>query len=358
MLVERRTGQLGMMPPMHAKVPTAVRQGVPKAGRWLADHILGTLIGLVVAAMVGAAIAALWPSGAHAPLSLAAQWARERARIAAEGWEVTTDRQAELVGDTEPVTILGLHRLEGECSKTAQRSDEMRIYTVTGGQLQRAFSYEPSATGCRAWVFQLASAADLTGSGRSLAFGEFSGGSTAEPTESVPVAIGWDSTARQYVVTPLIAEAPGVMLQVKHGEGQGEVFQTRMRQMFTTPVRLTPSTPPAYGLYEFQIVPRGAEETFIYGLYRLTSGVAAAGPSGPTAEAPIVYQRAQWHVELREGKIAAGWCQLPKHEEVAIVRPQADSSAILQHLANSRTRWINSCEAPLTSEWWEAHHPE
>jgi hypothetical protein len=308
--------------------------------------------------MVGAAIAALWPSGAQAPLSLAAQWARERSRIVIEGWEVTTDRRAELLGDTEPVTILGLHRLEGECSKTRQRSDEVRIYTVTDGRLQRAFSYEPSATGCRAWVFQLVSIADLTGSGRSLAFGEFSGGSTGEPTESVPVAIGWSSAARQYVVTPLIAEVPGVMLEAKHGEGQGEVFQTRMRRMFTTPVRLTPSTSPAYGLYEFRIMPRGEEETFIYGLYRLTSGVAAAGPSGPTAEAPIVYQRAQWHVELREGKIAAGWCSLPKHEEVAIARPQAESSAILQRFANSGTRWINSCEAPLTSEWWEAHHPE
>ena len=346
-----------MMPRMRAKALTAVREGIPKAGRWLADHILGTLVGLVVAAIVGAAAAGLWPNGAQTPLSLEAQWARERSRIAAEGWEVTTDQQAELVGDTEPATILGLHRLGNECSQPGHRSDEIRIYTGADGQLRRALSYEPLATGCRAWVFQLVSTADLTGSGRSLVFGEFSGGSAEEPGESVPVAIGWSPTARQYMVTPLIREPPSVMLQVKHGEGQGENFETRMRQMFTTPVHLTPSTPAGYGLYEFQIVPRGTEETYIYGLYRLTSGVAAAGPSGTTAEAPIVYERAQWHVELREGKIAAGWCRLPEREEAAIVSPRTDSSVILEHLVNSKAGWTNSCEAPLTSEWWETHHP-
>jgi hypothetical protein len=259
-------------------------------------------------------------------------------------------------GNTQTATILGLHHDAGECSKAGQPSDQVRIYEVGDGGLRRTFTYQPVETGCHSWIFRIAATADLTGSGRVAVFGEFLGGLISEPGESVPVAISWNAHSHHYTIVPLITEPPDNLLEAKHAEGQGEGFQREMRRMFLAPTRLTPQTSPAYGASELRFVLQGAEESYLYGLYRLTSGVAAAGASGPTAAAPIVYQRALWHLEVAEDTFAAGWCGLSLHEETAIVPRNVEPSVILDGLVKHGTHWISSCEASLTSKWWAAHH--
>lgn len=333
----------------------SLRTQIPGAGRWLADHILGALIALIVAAGVGATVAILWPGEGAAP-PLASQWEHERAMIADEGWEITTDHQVEMQGNTQPTTILGLHRVTGKCPRSNQPSDEIRAYDVKGGRLQSDFAFQPTETGCGAWIFRLAKTADLTGSGREVVFAEFLGGSFGGPGESIPVAISWSAKLHHYSVVPLITEPPSTLLSAKNAEGQKEVFQARSRRMFITPVRLTSKSPLAYGATEFRFAPHGEEESFLYGLYRLTSGVAATGPSGPTAAAAIVYQRAMWHLEAAQDTFAAGWCDLSLWQEMAVVPFQAEPSSILARLVKHGKRWINSCEAPLLSKWWESHH--
>jgi hypothetical protein len=252
--------------------------------------------------------------------------------------------------------MLGLHRLAGKCSKSDQKSDEIRAYDVDDGHLQSTFSYRPSETGCGAWIFRLARIGDLTGAGRDVVFGEFLGGSFGEPGESIPVAITWSARLERFSVIPLITEPPSTLLRAKHGEGQGEVFQARARRMFLTPVRLRDGSPPAYGASEFRFAPHGADDSFLYGVYRITSGVAAAGPTGPTAVAPVVYQRALWHLEAENDTVAAGWCHLSRHEQAAIVPTRTEPSSVLAGLVAHGRRWFNRCEAPLLSKWWASHH--
>ncbi len=304
---------------------------------------------------VGALIAALLPGDESTPPPLTTQWEHERAQIAREGWEVTVDENVEMHGDSQPSTMVALHRPTGECSSN-QPSDQVRIYDVDNGRLDRAFTYQPTATGCRGWTFHVATANDFTGSGRAAVFGEFNGGPFGEPGESVPVAISWDSQSRRFGVTPLITEPPATLLDATHAEGQGEAFQRRAQHMFLTAVRLTSDTAPAYGVSEFRLVPHGAEGTFLYGIYRLTSGVLAANASGPSVLTQAVYQRAIWHLEAQEESFAAGWCGLARHQEVALVKADEDPSSVLDELVRDGAGWAQSCDAPLTSKWWEAHH--
>jgi hypothetical protein len=339
---------------MRLKLGVTLRDEKPSVGRWMADHILGALIGLAVVTIVGVTAAIVFP-GNGAPPPLATQWERERAAIAEEGWEVTTDRRVEMRGDTQAATILGLHRDAGRCSKVGQPSDQVRIYDVDDGRLQRTFTYQPIETGCHAWLFHIGKTADLTGSGRVAVFAEFVDGAFSGLGESIPVAISWSAHSHHYTLVPLITELPHALLKAAHAEGQGNVFQRESRRMFLTPIRLTSGTSPAYGASELRFVLRGDEDSFLYGLYRITSGVAAAGPSGPTATAPAVYQRALWHLEAGD-TFAAGWCELSLREETAIVAFSIEPSAIMDGFARHGAHWISSCEAPLTTKWWLSQH--
>ncbi len=325
-------------------------------GRWLGDHILGTLVGLGVAAAVGAGIAALWPAGGSASVPLTSQWDKERIRIAEEGWEITTDRQAELTGDTSPVTVIGLHQDRERCSYAHGRSDELRIYGTSGGHLHRLFSFEPTARGCHSWVFRLGPIADLTGSGRLWAFGSFFGGSLSGV--SVPVAIAWNAAHRRFKLTPLITEVPEKLIEAKRAEGQHEAVAKEMQRIILKPVRLTQTTQPAYVVSDFKVVPRPEEDTYLFALYMLTSGVAAANKEGPTATAPVIYQRALWHIDIEGEGIDAGWCGLTKQQMLANTPPESGPEDLLESFAEVGRHWVSSCNAPLLSKWWEAHHPE
>jgi hypothetical protein len=320
------------------------------AARWLGDHILGAVVGIVVAIAAGAIYASLSGGSAAAPPPLAAQWEQERAALAREGWEVTADREVEMRGNTQPVTVLGLH-FEGECKgTTAQPSDQVRIYEVDRGELRRAFLFQPSGIGCHAWTFHLDATADLTGSGRTAVFGEFVGSPLGEPGEKVPVVIAWHEQPRHYIAYPLITEAPTSLLRAIHAEDQPEWFQRHALQMFRQPLHLAADARQvAYGASELHFALHGAEDSYIYGIYRLTSGVPrkAARPGPATPVAPIVYQRAVWHLEALGESVAAGWCRLRAGKMAAIVPGETEPSGV----------WFNACDAPLTSQWWEFHHP-
>jgi hypothetical protein len=332
---------------------------VRAVGRWLGDHILGALVGLAVATIGGLLIAPLFGGSATDPPSLARQWDQQRAALRRQGWEVTADQRVEMRGNTQPVTLLALRR-NGECTGLAATpSDQVRIYEVDAGQLRQTFRFQPTATGCRAWTFHLAGTADLTGSGRAAVFGEFVGSPLGEPGEAIPVVIAWNERAGRYFAGPLITESPDAWLTAEHAEERPEWFQQHALQMFRKPIRLTASVREgAYGASGLRFVLRGAENSYVYGLYRLTSGVPVGthSPNPASLSAPILYQRVMWHLETFGEGIVAGWCQLPKHRMGALVSLD-DESKVLSHLVQHGRSWFNYCEAPLTSKWWKSHHP-
>jgi hypothetical protein len=313
---------------------------------------------LIVAAVATLLLTAVFGSGSDGPAPIAAQWEEERAALASRGWEVTADRQVEMRGNTQPVTLLALRR-HGECTGTSGTpSDQVRIYEMEDGLVKQAFSYQPSATGCQAWAFRIAGTADLTGSGRVAVFGEFLGSPTGEPGEAVPIVIAWNERSHRYFAGPLITETPRAWLTAEHAESAPESFQRHQVKMFRTPVLLKNSSKlGAFGVTELRLVLRGREESYIYGVYRLTSGVPygvrTPGPTTPVA--PILYQRAIWHLETLGEGFAAGWCQLPKQRMKAWTA--GSESKVLSNLAKHGTNWFSSCEAPLTSRWWDSHHP-
>lgn len=322
---------------------------VKSIGRWLGDHVLGALVGLAVAAGGGVLIAVLFGGSATGPASLATQWEQVRADLREEGWEVTADQRVEMQGNTQPVTLLALRR-DGECTGIAAApSDQVRIYEVEAGKLRRAFLFQPDGTGCKAWSFQLAGTADLTGSGREAVFGEFDGSPLGEPGETVPVVITWSERDRRYFASPLIIESPNAWLRAKHLEGQHEWFQKSSLKLFRTSIQLTADAQQGgYGATGLHFVFRGAEDSYLYGIYRLTSGVppGEAGVRGPpNASAQILYQRAMWHLEPSREGVVAGWCQLPRPRMSAFISLMNESK-LLDELARHGESWFDYCEAP------------
>jgi hypothetical protein len=252
-------------------------------------------------------------------------------------------------GNTQPVTLLSLRR-DGECAGIAAApSDEVRIYEVGAGKLRRTFSLQPDGTGCKAWRFQLAGTADLTGSGREAVFGEFEGSPLGEPGETIPVVITWRERDRHYFASPLIIESPNAWLRAKHVEGQREWFEKFSLGMFRKPIRLTADIKQrAYGATGLHFIFRGAEDSYLYGIYRLTSGIPpgeANIPGPPNSSAPILYQRAMWHLEPSEEAVVAGWCQLPKSRMPAFIS-LTNESKLLDELARHGESWFEYCEAP------------
>lgn len=271
-------------------------------GLWLADKAGTAAVGLlVVAALTGLGLLLFGGSGGEddPPPPLSTQWLHERAAIARKGWRIAERREVDLRGIGEPSTVLVLSPPAKSCTDpNPTGSQQIRIYDVDDGRLERAMTFQPKLDGCPPMQFEFVRVAPLREyDDAPLILGRFDGGIDSFSDEiSVPVVIAWDDREQQYALRPLLVQPPH-LVDLTHSGGKplrgfDRDWYRQAREVFGHPVDLGSSFA-GYAVADFTF----GRSSFlagpvIAGIYRLTAGNAAEGRrmiSSPIVEQPVIW---------------------------------------------------------------------
>jgi hypothetical protein len=287
---------------------------------WLADKTGAAAITVIVAALL-TALGILVFGGSDddggRPAALSSQWLRERAEIAGKGWRIAQTRKVDLRGIGEPSTVLVLAPPAQSCiDSTTTRSQEIRVYDVRDGRLNRALTFEPKVEGCPPMEFELVRVAPLREYDEApLILGRFDGGLEGFPDEiSFPVVISWNARFQQYTLAPLLVRPPR-LAEFIYGNGQplrgaDRLWYQEATKTFEHPLDLGHGLR-GYALsgFAFGRSHQAAAGPIVAGVFRLSAGNAGSGSR--IIESPVVYQRAIWSLGTTPGgELYAGECSL------------------------------------------------
>lgn len=248
--------------------------------------------------------------------SLSTQWLHVHAAIARQGWKIAEKRTADLRGNGEPSTILVLSPPAKSClSKTPVHSQQVRIYDIEEGRLERQLTFQPRTLGCPPWEFEFMKVAPLREySSAPVILGRFSGGDDAFFEDlNIPVAIAWSDRTGHYSLKPLLVQPPSLAV-FTYGDdkpltGFDRTWYAAARKVYGHPVDL------GSGLsgYAVEEVALGYSALMgrpvLAGIYRLSAGNAA---SRRMVNTPIIFQQAIWQLTTTPaGDLYAGECSLP-----------------------------------------------
>jgi hypothetical protein len=322
-----------------------------RVAAWVGENAAAATIATLVTLGVTGLVVHLLRHTTPQPLS--DQWQEVRSVIAREGWEIKLVREADLRGTGEESTVLGLHARNNACTRAdASPSDQVRIYDDINGTLNRSFTFEPAARGCHGWDYQVVAIADLSESGRGDVIGEFIGApSGGGPGIAVPTIITWKPADQRYAIAPLLVEPPTYLLEANVPGKPAEPFERALQPLYLNPIRLGSGIRSGYAASEVKLAsnhrPAGS---FLVGDYRITSGTSGESSGSQAVPADILYQRALWHLEELNEVVAAGWCPLPANQRAAWLPASDEPSTALALLEHDPEHYVQSCEAPLTSE--------
>ena len=326
--------------------------GLGRVAAWIGEHAAAAIIATLVTLGVTGLVVHL-VGGHTTPQPVPDQWQEIRSAIAREGWEIKLVREADLRGTGEESTLLGLHSRSSACTgPNASPSDQVRIYDDINGSLDRTFMFEPAARGCHGWDYQAVAIADLSESGRGDVIGEFIGApSGGGPGIAVPTIITWKPAAQRYTIAPLLVEPPTYLLEANPPGKPAEPFERALRRFYLDAVRLGSGIRPGYAASEVRLAPdHEPAGNFLVGDYRITSGASDESSGSQPVPADILYQRALWHLEELNEVVAAGWCPLPANQRAAWLAASDEPDTALASLEHDPEHYVQSCEAPLTSE--------
>lgn len=320
-------------------------------GLWFADKAGTAAIGLlVVAGLTGLGFLLFGGSDRHddPPPALSTQWLHERAAIARKGWRIAQTRQVDLRGIGEPSTIFVLSPPAKSCTDpTSTRSQQIRIYDVNEGQLDRALAFEPKKLGgCPPMNFEFVRVAPLREySDAPLILGRFVGGIKGFFDEiSIPIVIAWDDRSQQYTLRPLLIQSPR-LVEFIYGNGEplsgtDRLWYRQAKQVFEHPVDLGSGI----GGYAVSAFAFGRSywvtaSPIIAGVYRLSAG--NAGKGNRMIGSPVVYQQALWALETTpEGALYAGECSLTGGR---MTQGLASESSLATRLVKRADTLISGC---------------
>jgi hypothetical protein len=248
---------------------------------------------------------------------LSTQWLHVHAEIARQGWKIVEKRTADLRGNGEPSTILVLSPPAKSClSKTPAHSQQVRIYDVEEGQLERQLTFQPRTLGCPPWEFKFMKITPLREYGDApVILGRFSGGNEAFFEElTIPVAIAWSHRTGHYILRPLLVQPPSLAVINGYGgdrplTGFDRTWYEKARKVYGHPVDLG-SGVSGYAVEEVALGHSALMGSpVLAGIYRLSAGDAG---SRRIIETPVVFQQAIWQLTTTpSGDLYAGECTIP-----------------------------------------------
>jgi hypothetical protein len=264
--------------------------------------------------------------------SLSTQWLHVHAALARHGWKIVEKRTADLRGNGEPSTILVLSPPARSClSKTPAHSQQVRIYDVEEGKLDRQLTFQPRTLGCPPWEFKFMQVAPLREySAAPIILGRFVGGDDAFFEElNIPVAIAWNDRAGDYSLEPLLVQPPSFPVfgygRTNQLTGFDRTWYAAARKVFGNPVDLG-SDLRGYAVEDIALgYSEKVANPVIAGVYRLSAGNAADRRMIVT---PIVFQQAIWQLTTTpSGDLYAGACSVPGGRVVQSSGPEPFPSA-------------------------------
>jgi hypothetical protein len=288
---------------------------------WLGEHVAVPIaVGVIVTAVGFFLLAPLGNSDGgdtSTVPSLSAQWLHIHAAIARHGWKIVEERTADLRGNGEPSTILVLSPPAKSClSKTPVHSQQVRIYDVEEGRLERKLTFQPRTLGCPPWEFKFMKVAPLHEySSAPVILGRFFGGDDAFFEDlNIPVVIAWNDRTESYSLNPLLVQPPSLVVISGYGDnkpltGFDRTWYATARKVYGHPVDLG-SGFRGYAVGEVSLgYSNLMARPVLAGIYRLTAGNAG---HGGIVETPVVAQQAIWQLATTpSGDLYAGECSLP-----------------------------------------------
>ncbi|HYG96542.1 MAG TPA: hypothetical protein VD741_05480 [Solirubrobacterales bacterium] len=288
---------------------------------WLGEHVAVPIsVGTAVTAVSLFFLTPLGNSdGDDTPPAppLSTQWLHVHADIARQGWKIVKKRTADLRGNGEPSTILVLSPPAKSClSKTPAHSEQVRIYDVEEGKLERQLTFQPKTLGCPPWEFEFMKIAPLREYGDApIILGRFSGGDDAFFEElTIPVAIAWSDRVGDYNLRPLLVQPPSLAVVNGYGDGRpltgfDRTWYEKARKVYGHPVDLG-SDVSGYAVEEVALGHSTLMGSpILAGIYRLTAGNAGRRREVAT---PILFQQAIWQLTTTpSGDLYAGACIIP-----------------------------------------------